>query len=57
MKQFDKSRAFARPSGTEDIIRVYAEAPSLEDAKKLAKIVCDLLSNNKELNGWLIFLL
>jgi len=33
--------------GTEDIIRIYSEAPSLEDAKKLATIIGDLLSNNK----------
>lgn len=29
-------RAFCRPSGTEDVVRVYAEADSMEDADKLA---------------------
>jgi len=30
------SRAFARPSGTEDVVRVYAEAPTKSDADILA---------------------
>ena len=29
-------RAFVRPSGTEDVVRVYAEASSQEAADKLA---------------------
>jgi len=29
-------RAFCRPSGTEDVVRVYAEADTVEDADKLA---------------------
>lgn len=31
-----ESRAFVRPSGTEDILRLYVEAPNFEDMEKLA---------------------
>ena len=34
-------RAFVRPSGTEDIVRVYAEAPTREEVDVLGKQVCD----------------
>ena len=34
-------RAFVRASGTEDIVRVYAEAPTREEVDVLAKQVCD----------------
>ena len=34
-------RAFVRPSGTEDIVRVYAEAATREEVDVLAKQVCD----------------
>lgn len=34
--KYKKGRAFIRPSGTEDIVRVYAEAATREDADKLA---------------------
>ena len=39
----DGVRAFVRPSGTEDIVRVYAEAFSSQDAVKLANQVKDLV--------------
>ncbi len=32
----DKGRAFVRPSGTEDVVRVYAEAATAEAADRLA---------------------
>jgi phosphoacetylglucosamine mutase len=32
-----KGRAFVRPSGTEDIVRIYAEASDLPGAKRLAE--------------------
>ena len=36
------SRAFVRPSGTEDVVRVYAETPkSQEETDALAKAVVD----------------
>ncbi|XP_027783872.2 phosphoacetylglucosamine mutase isoform X2 [Marmota flaviventris] len=36
VKKYRLSRAFVRPSGTEDVIRVYAEADSQESADSLA---------------------
>nr|KAF6462730.1 phosphoglucomutase 3 [Molossus molossus] len=36
VKKYKLSRAFVRPSGTEDIVRVYAEADSQESADSLA---------------------
>lgn len=38
---FSKGRGFVRPSGTEDIVRVYAEAATQEETDKLAvQIAC-----------------
>ncbi|XP_066867346.1 phosphoacetylglucosamine mutase isoform X4 [Kogia breviceps] len=36
VKKYRLSRAFVRPSGTEDVVRVYAEADSQENADSLA---------------------
>lgn len=36
VKKYKFSRAFVRPSGTEDVVRVYAEADSQENADSLA---------------------
>ncbi|KAJ8274721.1 hypothetical protein COCON_G00093460 [Conger conger] len=36
VKKYQKSRAFVRPSGTEDVVRVYAEADTKEAADTLA---------------------
>lgn len=36
VKKYQKSRAFVRPSGTEDVVRVYAEADTQENADTLA---------------------
>jgi len=30
------SRAFVRPSGTEDVLRLYVEASTMEDVEKMA---------------------
>lgn len=38
-----KGRAFVRPSGTEDVVRVYAEAETREDCDKLAQMISDLI--------------
>ena len=38
------ARAFVRPSGTEDIVRVYAEAKTQEGADKLAQAVADAVT-------------
>lgn len=36
VSKYDGGRSFVRPSGTEDVVRIYAEARSVEDCKKLA---------------------
>ena len=36
MKKYKRGRAFVRPSGTEDVVRVYAEASDSNDVKTLA---------------------
>ncbi|KAL1283788.1 Phosphoacetylglucosamine mutase [Trichinella pseudospiralis] len=38
-KKYSYSRAFIRPSGTEDVVRVYAEAGTQEDADDLAALI------------------
>jgi phosphoacetylglucosamine mutase len=35
-------RAFVRPSGTEDVVRVYAEASTREECAELAKKICEI---------------
>ena len=46
--QYPGSRSFVRPSGTEDIVRIYAEAPDAMQTDELAngvrKVVLDLLA-------------
>lgn len=37
--RYPKGRAFVRPSGTEDVVRVYAEAATKDDTHSLAKEV------------------
>ncbi|XP_063240207.1 phosphoacetylglucosamine mutase isoform X2 [Bacillus rossius redtenbacheri] len=37
--KFERGRAFVRPSGTEDVVRVYAEADSQRSADRLAALV------------------
>ena len=40
------SRAFVRPSGTEDVVRVYAETPNAqEDTDQLANAVVDAVKD------------
>ncbi|KNC97944.1 phosphoacetylglucosamine mutase PCM1 [Spizellomyces punctatus DAOM BR117] len=41
--KFKHGRSFVRPSGTEDVVRVYAEADTQENADLLANIVCGLV--------------
>ncbi len=42
-KAVDRGRAFVRPSGTEDAVRVYAEASTQEAADELAVTVARLV--------------
>lgn len=39
----DQGRAFVRPSGTEDCVRVYAEASTTPNTEALAAVVTDLV--------------
>ncbi|OQV26046.1 Phosphoacetylglucosamine mutase [Hypsibius exemplaris] len=39
VRKYHSGRAFVRPSGTEDVVRVYAEADTQEDVDKLAQEV------------------
>lgn len=41
--QMGKARAFVRPSGTEDVVRVYAEEDTQQSADLLAKKVAQLV--------------
>ncbi|KAK6908946.1 hypothetical protein I203_102952 [Kwoniella mangroviensis CBS 8507] len=43
MKKYDMGRSFVRPSGTEDCVRVYAEAKTTAEADNLAFAVTDLV--------------
>jgi phosphoacetylglucosamine mutase len=43
MAQFPKSRCFVRPSGTENVVRIYAEALTAYDADALASIAAHLV--------------
>merc|ERR1712176_1041259 len=39
----DGARCFVRPSGTENVVRIYAEAPTSEKANQLASIAEELI--------------
>lgn len=43
VNKYNKARAFVRPSGTEDIVRVYAEAATREETDKLAAEVAKVV--------------
>ena len=43
-------RAFIRPSGTEDICRLYVEATTLDDVKAIQKQITEYVLSNKDVN-------
>ncbi|XP_033227508.1 phosphoacetylglucosamine mutase [Belonocnema kinseyi] len=45
VKQYSRGRSFVRPSGTEDIVRVYAECENAADVEKLAAEVAVAVYN------------
>ncbi|CAH8380966.1 unnamed protein product [Eruca vesicaria subsp. sativa] len=45
IKKYQRGRAFIRPSGTEDVVRVYAEASTQEAADSLANSVAQLVKS------------
>lgn len=50
VKKISKGRGFARPSGTEDIVRIYVEAEKEADVIELEKKIGKIISENKEIN-------
>ena len=44
------TRSFARPSGTEDYVRVYAEADDMSIVEKIIKEVGEMLTTDPEIN-------
>jgi phosphomannomutase len=43
---FDDERwVMIRPSGTEPVLRTYAEAPTLEEVRKILKVTADTICN------------
>lgn len=42
VKDYESGRAFVRPSGTEDVVRIYAEAKTQELADELAQKICQV---------------
>lgn len=45
VKRTPNGRAFVRPSGTEDVVRIYAEARTPDDVEALLNSVCDLVKS------------
>jgi len=43
VKKYENARSFVRPSGTEDVVRVYAEARTQQQADQLAEQVTQLV--------------
>ena len=41
---YQDGRSFVRPSGTEDVVRVYAEAATREAADQLSEKVCQVVT-------------
>lgn len=45
VSKVSEGKAFVRPSGTEDYVRLYAEASSIEERETLAKSILDLVES------------
>ena len=46
VSKFSSGRAFVRPSGTEDVVRIYAEADTEENAKQLGQLVAEAVKQH-----------
>ena len=46
MQSVTKGRCFVRPSGTEDVVRIYAEAATTEEAALLAKLTKEAIERH-----------
>ena len=51
MSSIPFGRCFVRPSGTEDYVRVYAEAKTQEDADKLAVLCIQAIATHVGITG------
>jgi len=49
--KYPGSRSFARPSGTEDVVRVYVEHKELSVVKEMGRQIAEALKNNKDINN------
>lgn len=49
-KKFDMARCFVRPSGTEDIVRIYAEAKTHEDIAQIVAAVSEVVTDHPIIN-------
>ena len=45
LKTVNEGKAFVRPSGTEDILRLYAEARTIEEMNSLGEKICALFQD------------
>jgi phosphoacetylglucosamine mutase len=50
VKAIPKGRSFVRPSGTEDVLRIYAEADTVEHTLEISKKVTEAILGHKGLN-------
>lgn len=48
--KYEQARSFIRPSGTEDICRLYVEAKKLEDLKSIQKEIGEFILAHKVIN-------
>ena len=46
VSKYECGRSFIRPSGTEDVLRIYAEARTLEEANEIAELVKTYILTN-----------
>lgn len=46
MATVNKGRCFVRPSGTEDVVRIYAEAATTEEATTLARLTKEAIEKH-----------
>ena len=50
VSHYKQGRAFGRPSGTEDVVRLYAEAANEKEALEISEKVTKLFMENKQIN-------
>ena len=48
----DNGKAFVRPSGTEDVIRLYCEAETIEEMESMAESILNVINERFKGNFW-----